>query len=182
MSEIKDYIEIRLKGIVGDKDFDDLPKPDQAKYVGSGQIPYFSNAATREQNKGRILQDVQIAAAAATPVLIGAAEIFQETNFGTLLRVLALVAAAATAFVTGTLSVRKHWQLGVNYRTREQALISQLYYWEMDAGDYSAARLKDSGKDKDMLLVETCEGIIGDDVEYWSSAMKDASSRLKGAS
>ncbi|MEM7057506.1 MAG: DUF4231 domain-containing protein [Pseudomonadota bacterium] len=180
MADIQDYIEIRLKGILGEEDIESLPKAERAKYVGRGQIPYFSGAASREQKKGRDLQDLQIAAAAATPLLIGAAEIFQDNNLGTLLRLLALVAAAATAFVTGTLSVRKHWELGVNYRAREQSLISQLYYWEMSAGAYAEAKLKEAGKDKNTLLVETCEGIIGDDVEYWSNALKDASSRLKG--
>ncbi|MEM7190066.1 MAG: SLATT domain-containing protein, partial [Pseudomonadota bacterium] len=118
----------------------------------------------------------QIWAAAATPLLIGATEILPEIE--TLLKLASLAAASATVVATGVLRVRQHWQQGVIYRGRQEALIRELQLWEHDAGRYAPSGLEKAKTDKDTLLVETCEGIIADDVSDWTNRMKDATSRV----
>jgi len=138
-----------------------------------GQIAYFNKAAAREQERGKLWQNVLIVAAAATPLLIGLAEFFD--GFQTGLRALALGSSFLAAVATSLLSVRQYWENGVGYRAQEQALIRERVLYDTKAGPYAPEAL--DGADPRTLLVETVEAIVAKDVTGWQARMQEASQR-----
>ncbi|MEM1160449.1 MAG: DUF4231 domain-containing protein [Pseudomonadota bacterium] len=140
------------------------------------QITYFSNAAGREQGRGKQWQNTLIGAAALTPMLIALAELFEEP-ISSILRGLSLVSSALAAIATSVIATRKYWENGVAYRAREQALIREKILFQMRAGPYADGA---SDPPPDRLLVETVEAIIAEDVVGWTERMRDASKQASG--
>jgi len=155
-------------------------KPDIESYVAQrlqGQIDYFDRAAGREQRLGRIWQYCQIVAAAVTPLLIGLAEIFEEAA-ADWFRAASLVTAAVAAIATSVLAARRHWENGVLFRAREQALMRERELWRQGAGRYGPA--EGASSDPDRLLIETVEDLIDEDISGWTARMREASKRSDG--
>lgn len=139
------------------------------------QIAYFSRAAEREQGRGKDWQNALIVAAAATPMLIGLAELIHG-DWQIVMRALSLISAAVAAVATSIVSTRKYWENGVMYRAREQALIREKSLFDMRAADYAEGAAEVSAEE---LFVLNVEQIIADDVGAWTGRMKDASAHAQ---
>jgi len=125
------------------------------------QMAYYCKSAGRNQKKYKQFQWILIIFSAITPILAA----LDGKWFSTQIAVVAI--SALVAILTTGLKTFQYQETWVSYRTTNELLKPEIYYYNFGVGPYA-----EEGIDKETLFVSRVETILDKEHINWPTAKK----------
>jgi hypothetical protein len=132
------------------------------------QMEYYGKASGKNQKKYKMFQWVLIVLSAVTPVLaalsgVAWSQIERINNIGSkVLQILLVIVSSVVAILTTGLKTFQYQDLWLTYRTTEEQLKPEYYYYEFNLGPYATPDV-----DKESLFVSRVEAILSAEHTQW---------------
>ncbi|GGH17995.1 DUF4231 domain-containing protein [Mucilaginibacter phyllosphaerae] len=134
------------------------------------QMDYYSNWAAKNQHKYNKFQWILIILSALTPVFAALGS-FKTDILGidikSTLNLMVIIVSVIVAILTTGLKTFNYQELWAGYRSTQELLKPEIYYYNFNVGPYGAA-----GVDKESLFVTRIEGILNGEHVNWPPAKK----------
>ncbi|AYL97791.1 DUF4231 domain-containing protein [Mucilaginibacter celer] len=141
------------------------------KYVEEryqGQMKFYSDSSRKNQGKYRKFQWALIILSALTPVFAALSNFkfdFLCADSKAILNMLVIIVSVIVAILTTGLKTFSYQELWVTYRSTNELLKPEIYYYRFNVGPYGVA-----GVDKESLFVTRVEKILGAEHVNWPPA------------
>lgn len=125
------------------------------------QMAYYSKASSKNQKNYRNFQWVLIVFSAITPIIAALDDKWID------LQIPVVIISAIVAILTAGLKTFQYQELWVKYRSTNELLKPEIYYYNFGVGPYA-----EEGVDKETLFVSRIEAILDKEHISWPSIIK----------
>ncbi|HKR06927.1 MAG TPA: DUF4231 domain-containing protein [Bacteroidia bacterium] len=148
------------------------------------QMNYYDKAASKYQKRYKLFQWILIILSAITPVLAALNGMSwshddKSNTVGTqFVQMIVVVVSSVVAILTSGLKTFQYQDLWVTYRTTNEQLKPEFYYYEFSIGPYGAP-----GVDKESIFVSRVEAILNKEHVQWPPAknLQDEQNKQKSS-
>jgi len=135
-----------------------------------GQMDYYSKASAKNQKKYKNFQWMLIILSTLTTIMAALPRDQFDLHYAV------VVSAALVTIITSALKTFQYQELWVNYRSTNEQLKPEIYYYHFNVGDYGK-----EGADKESIFIKHVEAILNKEHDGWPVTKKLRESEEKQA-